>query len=280
LGVDTDVDALTKRFDAVDINAGDQKSILDAAAAYLKENAKIAAETVEQIVQQGPSLLEQILPSLGIRSTPAPIEINGEGGSVDASAKDGAKDEQTSKTVVIDDVQAFKAGLPLSAAPKPVKDLSNASSLAWVKREVERFPLTQRQALVVRSRSTSHRQTALGAAIRISTTTMLQYSTRRLLPAFTRRSAAIRAYTTSSHSTDNPVPANDPNPKQPHTPVSSTNQLPTSSAGTHDQVLQESTEDAEQKRVMQAPNRETVWSRSQKPRSEAMVGPRFEQTIM
>ncbi|KAI6869567.1 NADH-ubiquinone oxidoreductase, partial [Hortaea werneckii] len=100
------------------------------------------------------------------------------------------------------------------------------------------------------------------------------------LPAFTRRSAAIRAYTTSSHSTDNPVPANDPNPKQPHTPVSSTNQLPTSSAGTHDQVLQESTEDAEQKRVMQAPNRETVWSRSQKPRSEAMVGPRFEQTIM
>lgn len=109
---------------------------------------------------------------------------------------------------------------------------------------------------------------------------MLQYSTRRLLPAFTRRSAAIRAYTTSSHSTDNPVPANDPNPKQPHTPVSSTNQLPTSSGGTHDKVLQESTEDAEQKRVMQAPNRETVWSKSQKPRSEAMVGPRFEQTIM
>merc|ERR1712014_43723 len=115
---------------------------------------------------------------------------------------------------------------------------------------------------------------------RTSTTTMLQYGTRRLLPAFTRRSAAIRAYTTSSHSTDNPVPANDPNPKQPHTPVSSTNQLPTSSAGTHNQVLQESTEDAEEKRVMQAPNRETVWSRSQKPRSEAMVGPRFEQTIM
>lgn len=124
LGVDTDVDALTKRFDAVDINAGDQKSILDAAAAYLKENAKIAAETVEQIVQQGPSLLEQILPSLGIRSTPAPVELNGEAGSVDAPAKDGAEDEQKSKTVVIDDVQAFKAGLPLSAAPKPVKDLS------------------------------------------------------------------------------------------------------------------------------------------------------------
>ena len=162
--------------------------------------------------------------------------------------------------------------------------LQRFSDVYWLKRrerEVESDALTQRQASVVRSRaSASHGQTALDARIRTSTTTMLQYSTRRLLPAFTRRSAAIRAYTTSSHSTDNPVPANDPNPKQPHTPVSSTNQLPTSSAGTHNQVLQESTEDAEEKRVMQAPNRETVWSRSQKPRSEAMVGPRFEQTIM
>lgn len=30
--------------------------------------------------------------------------------------------------------------------------------------------------------------------------------------------------------------------------------------------------------VKQAPNRDGVWSRSQKPRSEAMTGPRFEQT--
>nr|7ZM7_M Chain M, NADH-ubiquinone oxidoreductase-like protein [Thermochaetoides thermophila DSM 1495]7ZMB_M Chain M, NADH-ubiquinone oxidoreductase-like protein [Thermochaetoides thermophila DSM 1495]7ZMG_M Chain M, NADH-ubiquinone oxidoreductase-like protein [Thermochaetoides thermophila DSM 1495] len=30
--------------------------------------------------------------------------------------------------------------------------------------------------------------------------------------------------------------------------------------------------------VMQAPNRAEVWSRSQRPRSEAMAGPRFEQT--
>ncbi len=30
--------------------------------------------------------------------------------------------------------------------------------------------------------------------------------------------------------------------------------------------------------VVQAPNREGIWARSQKPRSKAMVGPRFEQT--
>lgn len=28
----------------------------------------------------------------------------------------------------------------------------------------------------------------------------------------------------------------------------------------------------------QAPNRKEIWSRTQKPRSEAMTGPRFEQT--
>lgn len=47
-----------------------------------------------------------------------------------------------------------------------------------------------------------------------------------------------------------------------------------------DAALQESPEDAEERRVMQAPNRATIWSRSQRSRSEAMVGPRFEQTIM
>lgn len=30
--------------------------------------------------------------------------------------------------------------------------------------------------------------------------------------------------------------------------------------------------------LAQAPNRKEIWSRSQRPRSAAMVGPRFEQT--
>lgn len=47
-----------------------------------------------------------------------------------------------------------------------------------------------------------------------------------------------------------------------------------------DAALQELPKDAEERRVMQAPNRATTWSRSQRPRSEAMVGPRFEQTLM
>lgn len=38
--------------------------------------------------------------------------------------------------------------------------------------------------------------------------------------------------------------------------------------------------EAEHKRQMQAPNRQTPWSRSQRPRELGMVGPRFEQTII
>jgi hypothetical protein len=44
--------------------------------------------------------------------------------------------------------------------------------------------------------------------------------------------------------------------------------------------LQESVAEGEERRTMQAPNREGVWSRSQQAREKAMVGPRFEQMIM
>lgn len=80
--------------------------------------------------------------------------------------------------------------------------------------------------------------------------------------------------------TDNPVPVHDPAPKAPVQNVSETNALATSSTGTRDVVLEETPEEAEKMRSMQAPNRSGVWSRSQRPRREAMVGPRFEQAIM
>ncbi|KAI9892438.1 MAG: hypothetical protein M1814_001395 [Vezdaea aestivalis] len=62
--------------------------------------------------------------------------------------------------------------------------------------------------------------------------------------------------------------------------VSETNKVPTSAEGGQDQDLQEHPEKGEKLREMQAPNREGKWSRSQKPREQAMVGPRFEQTMM
>ena len=50
--------------------------------------------------------------------------------------------------------------------------------------------------------------------------------------------------------------------------------------GIKDGKISELTEQAEERRVMQAPNRAGTWSRSQQAREVAMSGPRFEQTIM
>lgn len=105
---------------------------------------------------------------------------------------------------------------------------------------------------------------------------MLSRTSRRLASALSRQ-PVLRVYSTT---TDNPVPANNPNPKPAVPTVSATNALPVSSKGSHDQPLQETVEEGEKMRVMQAPNRAGIWSRSQQPRGKAMVGPRFEQTIM
>ncbi|KZF20172.1 NADH-ubiquinone oxidoreductase [Xylona heveae TC161] len=88
------------------------------------------------------------------------------------------------------------------------------------------------------------------------------------------------AYSTDTYPTDNPNPSNVPGPAQKGASARGTDNVPTSSAGGQDQALQESAESAESQRQMQAPNRATIWSRSQQPRDKAMVGPRFEQTVM
>ncbi|QIX02119.1 hypothetical protein AMS68_007636 [Peltaster fructicola] len=103
---------------------------------------------------------------------------------------------------------------------------------------------------------------------------MIRHSTLRVIA---RRAVGARVYSTS---TDNPIIANDPKPQEPHHSVSSTNTLPSHGQGNRDRALQESVEQGKELKLQQAPNRATIWSRSQQPRAKAMVGPRFEQTIM
>ncbi|KAJ6107132.1 Zinc finger CHCC-type [Penicillium sp. IBT 18751x] len=79
---------------------------------------------------------------------------------------------------------------------------------------------------------------------------------------------------------ENRMQANDPNPPVVKPNVSETNAEPTDSFGRWDATLQEDPAVAEKIRSMQAPNRASTWAASQQPRHEAMVGPRFEQTIM
>ena len=102
-----------------------------------------------------------------------------------------------------------------------------------------------------------------------------------LLPELCPRVFPIRAYSTSDRTSDR-VPTNDPSPPKPVQNVSDSNAVPISPQGLRDsdRPLQEMPRDSERQRVMQAPNRKGVWSRSQQPRERAMSGPRFEQTIM
>ena len=88
--------------------------------------------------------------------------------------------------------------------------------------------------------------------------------------------SARRAY---AYSANDKQEINDPNPPKKVPNVSKTNELPIETPH-RDAALQENAKEAEKLRVMQAPNRAGVWSRSQNPRARAMSGPRFEQTIM
>jgi NADH dehydrogenase (ubiquinone) Fe-S protein 6 len=87
---------------------------------------------------------------------------------------------------------------------------------------------------------------------------------------------ARRAY---AYSANDKQEINDANPPKDVPNVSKTNELPIET-GHRDGTLQENAKEAEKLRVMQAPNRAGVWSRSQNPRARAMSGPRFEQTII
>jgi len=108
-------------------------------------------------------------------------------------------------------------------------------------------------------------------------------STRLRIPALAARLTRIasRPATTASPGTgENREQANDPTPPKEPPNISKTNEVGVTTFGAHDGVLQESAQEGERQRQLQAPNRSTIWSRSQQPRDKAMTGPRFEQTIM
>lgn len=123
LGVETDNATLVQKLEKVDVAGGDTAGILNAIGGYLKESAGMAAEQIEQVKQQGQAVLAQVLPSLGVSTKPAAPETNGE------SAVNGDTVKKASKTVLIEDVPAFKASMPLTAGTKPVKDISEFEEL-------------------------------------------------------------------------------------------------------------------------------------------------------
>lgn len=99
----------------------------------------------------------------------------------------------------------------------------------------------------------------------------------------------LRHASSTSRTSDGVIPVNQAQPDAGVPNVSSTNATPVSTQGTTGQAVGDSSTPGtvaelpakgEERRVRQAPNRQGVWSRSQNPRGQAMVGPRFEQTII
>lgn len=107
--------ALRRKFEKVDVVGGDLEGIVGAVGAYLVDVADVAQEEADAVVEQGRQVLGGVLPSLGIVGPGQAPAVDGE---VDGAA------EKESKTVLIEDIKAWKASMPLSAGPRPVADLS------------------------------------------------------------------------------------------------------------------------------------------------------------
>ena len=119
LGLQADPAKLAVKLEDVDVAGGDVDGIMSAAGKFLKADAGNSAEKVDAAMEQAPAVLKQILPTLGIKAKGEEVVEDGANGVP----------EKTSKTVVIEDVKAWKAGLPLSAGPKAVKALSEFEEL-------------------------------------------------------------------------------------------------------------------------------------------------------
>ena len=118
LGMQADPAALSSKLENVDVAGGDVDGIVNAVGAFLKEDAGNDAEKVDAALGQAPAVLSQILPQLGIKAK----------GTEEVVMKEDAP-KTGSEQVLIEDVKAWKAGLPLSAGPRAVKGLSEFEEL-------------------------------------------------------------------------------------------------------------------------------------------------------
>lgn len=127
LGVTVDAAALSKQLEKVDLAKGDVEGIIANVGEYLKTAAGIAAEQVEAITEQANAVLPQFLPQLGIKPQPTESEqANGDSNGV-ANGTNG--EVANSNTIIIKDVKKFKESLPMTAAPRAVKDVSEFEDL-------------------------------------------------------------------------------------------------------------------------------------------------------
>jgi len=109
-----DAEKLASRFNGVSVPAGNQGGILKALSTYLENDAAIPSQQANAVTEQARALMPSVLQNLGIMAT-----VSEEADDVD---KENLPPQ--AQVVVIEDVHAFKASLPLSTGAMPVVDLS------------------------------------------------------------------------------------------------------------------------------------------------------------
>ena len=116
-GISVDHEQLGKRFEDVDVTSGGQNALIEAVHKYLVEDAGTEASKAQAVVEEGQKLMAIALPSLGVSTDPKlPTE--------DPDTLTTASAKPVAPVTFIEDPYRFKAGLRVTAAAVPVKDLS------------------------------------------------------------------------------------------------------------------------------------------------------------
>jgi len=116
MNLTADEDALSKRFENVGLGENAVENTVSAVEGYLKESAKVGEEQIKSFTDQGRAVLMQVFPQLGIKT-----------GGADATSEEAGQvvmKGEKKEPVWVEDVRAWKAGLEVSAAAQPVRDLS------------------------------------------------------------------------------------------------------------------------------------------------------------
>jgi len=124
--VTVDSDALRKRLENIDIGSGEVDPFVQALEAYLIQDASVARNNAQAIVDQASLLVPTALAGVGVRAnTQHDAMTNGVGGH-DGFTNGNAQKKAALK---IEDVHGWKAGLQVSAGPRPVRGLEEFEDL-------------------------------------------------------------------------------------------------------------------------------------------------------
>ena len=128
MGIESDAGKLQARLKPEEVAGGDTAAISAALGTYLTKDSGMPEEDANKMLQESAPVLQQVLPTLGIKlkGTGSPEQDDSASASTTSSE---ARLPELKEAVLIEDVRAFKASMPLSEGATPVKHLSEFEDL-------------------------------------------------------------------------------------------------------------------------------------------------------